>query len=145
MITLENNLMTSFLKMIKAETAKRVIAPKAKNKEEALKNTILRGIEKQLQYIEFDLREQKAPFAVRRWYQLKEDRQSYYCFIKYQNKPIPFLENNATAYVAYSLEEVKDIYKAIKKEVSDNPEFIKHLDSKIKTMKIAKGIATKKG
>lgn len=136
--------MISFLKSIKAKTAKPVIAPKAQNKEEALKNTILNGIEKQLQYIEFDLREQKAPFAVRRWYHLKEDRQSYYCFLKYQNKPIPFLENNATAYIVYSLEEVKDIYKAIKKELSDNPEFIKHLESKIKTMKIAKGIATKK-
>lgn len=145
MITLENNFMTSIFKNIVAKTAKPTIALKAKSKEEALKNIILKGIEKQLQYVEFDLADQKLPMPVRRWYKLTENKQSYYCFIKYQNKPIPFLENNATAYIADSLEEVRDIYKEIRKQVKNDPEIIKVLDSKIKTMKIAKGVATKKG
>lgn len=136
--------MTSIFKNIIAKTAKPTIAPKAKNKEEALKRILLKGLDRQLQYVEFDLAEQRPPFPVRRWYKLTEDKQSYYCFIKYQNKPIPFLEDNESAYIADSLEEVKDIYKEIRKQVKNDPEIIKVLDSKIKTMKIAKGVATKK-
>lgn len=134
-----------FLQKIVAKTAKPKFESRNQSKEEALKNIMLKGIEKQLQYIELDLLEERLQTPVRRWYKLTEDKQSYYCFIKYQNRAIPFLDNGNTAYIADSLEEVRDIYRAIKAEMKNNIDFIKHLDSKIKTMKIAKGVASKKG
>ena len=134
----------TFLKNLTAKVAKPTFETKATSKLDALKRIITKGIENQLAYLDFDINEMKQPFKVMRWYKQTEDKQGYYCFLKYQNKPIPFLEGNGTAYVVETLEEVKQIYKAIKKEVKDNPEFIKHLDAKIKTMKLAKGVATKK-
>lgn len=133
-----------FLKNITAKTAKPTFESRNLSRLDALKRIILKGLENQLSYIDFDIAEQKLNFPIRRWYKLTEDKQGYYCFMKYQNRAIPFLENNATAYVVETLEEVKQIYKNLKAEVKSNPEFIEHLDAKIKTMKIAKGVATKK-
>lgn len=104
--------------------------------EEKLKSLLIEGIENQFNIIEADIKNIPTKYK-KRWY--KKYGTQYLVFIKYQNKPIPYLDNDNTAIVANSLEEILKIYQGIQKELKFNFDFVKHLLKKTKEMEIAKG------
>ncbi len=110
---------------------------KANTPEDKFKDLMMKGLEKQLQYIQADIEEVYSTAIIKRWYKSTEDKKGFYCFLKFQNKPIPYLEDQATALIADNLNEVKTIYQNLKQEIENNSEFVKYLFELTKTMSIA--------
>ncbi len=105
--------------------------------EDKFKGLMIKGLEKQLQYIQADIEGFFSSAIIKRWYKSTEDKKGFYCFLKFQNKPIPYLEEGATALIANNLNEVKTIYQNLKQEIESNFEFVKYLFELTKTMSIA--------
>lgn len=127
----------NFIKELKLENFTTEAASyRIPNESDRLKKLLLDGIDAQFEIIQQDINKKPTKY-LKRWY--KKQGCQYLVFIKYQNKPIPYLDNDNTAIVANSLEEVFKIYQGIQKELRMNPHFIDLLLSKIKNMKIAKG------
>lgn len=107
---------------------------------ERFTNRIIEGLNKQIDIIDSEI-EGIKPLNVKRWYQQKDKK--YIVYIKFQNKPIPYLEGLNCGIYANDLYDVKKLYKEIIEEINSNSDFINHLYNLTKNMNIAKGRMSK--
>lgn len=107
--------------------------------EEKFKNRLIEQLHNQIRYVENELYRTSTEKNQRRWYIKDVKQNNYLVTIRYQNKIIPFLPNDADGFIAENLDEVKEIYINLLNELNDNNDFSLFLFEKTKTMKIAKG------
>lgn len=116
----------------------------------SIKKLIYQGIEKQIVSIRNDIDGYESDGHrvkskhIRRWYLEKEHKDGYYCFLKYQNRNIPYLDYGQTAIEVGDLEEAFEVYEGLKAEIEKNPKFVEHLIETVKKMNLAKGSSSKK-
>lgn len=119
----------------------KIVSPIVKRKdltpEEAFKELMLKGLEKQITYIQRDIVGVHLNEAIRRWYKPTEDKKGFYCYLKYQNRAIPL--EDGQAFLVKDLLEAKELYENLKKEVESNSDFLTYLFNQTKTMNIARG------
>lgn len=129
------------------------IAPKAKiasplkkieDPKEAFKSLLIKGLNAQIFMAHSDLIKREITITQRKWYFKTEDKKSWYVCLKYQNRSIPFLPDNATSFIVSTLNEVEEIYTNLLKEVETNDSFVNHLYELTKTLNIAKGRGSQK-
>ena len=130
------NMELDFIKdwtVVKPEEEKK----KAKSELEKLQNLLLEGIDKQLSILE---KEQNGETVknVKRWYQFDKDKGVYRVYLKYQNKPIPYLNDDAYAVEAESLARVAVYYNLLRAELAKK-EFMEYILKCSKKVPLARG------
>lgn len=101
------------------------------NRQEKLIARLRDGLIKQIEYARLDLAGKKPDDFIKRWYQ--KNGKEYDVFLKYQNKPIPYLNGNSLAVKAVDLNKVIDFYKIIIKQLDDGA-FQKHIFECVQNM-----------